>query len=304
MDHRSLIASLSPEERLRLTAKADGPGLRHLAGHWGAIFGLGAAILAGVPGWPLLLPVQGVLVAFLFTLHHEAIHRTAFATGWLNDWVARVCGVLLLLPTDWFRYFHLAHHRHTQDPERDPELAVPKPETLRAYLAHVSGLPVWWGQISTLIRNARGRCADAFVPAAGLGRVRREARAMLAGYAVLAGGSVALASPALIWVWLLPAMLGQPVLRLYLLAEHGRCAFVADMLANSRTTFTTRAVRWLAWNMPYHAEHHAYPAVPFHRLPAFHAIARAHLSETEQGYTRFHARYLGALGARERRPSA
>jgi fatty acid desaturase len=25
-------------------------------------------------------------------------------------------------------------------------------------------------------------------------------------------------------------------------------------------------MHWLAWSMPYHAEHHVYPAVPFFRL--------------------------------------
>ena len=47
--------------------------------------------------------------------------------------------------------------------------------------------------------------------------------------------------------------------------------------------------------MPYHAEHHAYPAVPFHKLPEFHEILQRHLKETENGYVRFHRRYAGQL---------
>ena len=65
------------------------------------------------------------------------------------------------------------------------------------------------------------------------------------------------------------SLLGQPFLRAYLLAEHARCPHVANMLENTRTTFTTALVRLIAWNMPFHAEHHAYPAVPFHKLPRF-----------------------------------
>ena len=75
-----------------------------------------------------------------------------------------------------------------------------------------------------------------------------------------------------LWVWVVPALLGQPFLRLYLLAEHGDCPEVANMFENTRTTFTTRAVRWLAWNMPYHVEHHVWPTVPFHRLPEVHGL--------------------------------
>ncbi len=60
------------------------------------------------------------------------------------------------------------------------------------------------------------------------------------------------------------------------------------MLENSRTTTTNAIVRWLAWNMPYHAEHHAYPMVPFHKLPDLHRLAAPHLKETEPGYASFH----------------
>jgi fatty acid desaturase len=136
---------------------------------------------------------------------------------------------------------------------------------------------------------------DPFVPRGGRGQVRAEARVMLGGYACLAAGSVMLGSPILLWVWLVPILLGQPFLRAYLLAEHARCPHVANMLENTRTTLTTRAVRFLAWNMPYHAEHHAYPTVPFHQLPALHDIARHHLRQTERGYARFHRKFMRAV---------
>lgn len=49
------------------------------------------------------------------------------------------------------------------------------------------------------------------------------------------------------------------------------------MFLNTRTTLTTRVVRFLAWNMPYHAEHHAMPSVPFHKLPVLHDMTAARL---------------------------
>ncbi|QQA43156.1 fatty acid desaturase family protein [Pelagovum pacificum] len=288
MDHRTFVASLSPEVRGALTETSDRAGLFHLAGHWAAIVALGVLIAAGVPGWWLLLPVQGVLLVFNFTLLHETVHRTPFRSEWLNIWVGRVCGVLLLLGPVWFRYFHLAHHKFTQIPGKDPELASPKPETWGEYLRHLSGIPVWIGEARTLVRNARGRCDDSWVPAGRRDDVAREARWMLALYALLAVISAAAGSTLLLWVWVIPAILGQPVLRLYLMAEHGRCAFVANMLENSRTTLTNRAVRWLAWNMPFHAEHHSWPTVPFHKLPELHALAKPHIAEIEDGYVAFH----------------
>ncbi len=295
IDHRDVIASLTNEERGRLTGKSNGPGLRQFSCHLGAIVVLGALIAARVPYWPVLMLPQGILIVFLFTLLHETVHRTAFETQWLNDAVARFCSLAIALPADWFRYFHFAHHRYTQDPENDPELAFPKPETMRQYIVHVSGLPVWLGHFKTLWTNATGRCRDSYVPPKGLPKVRTEARAMIAFYAVVLLVCLYFRSTLLLYVWIVPAVLGQPFLRLYLLAEHGRCPFVANMLENTRTTFTNWFVRKLAWNMPFHAEHHAYPGVPFHQLPAFHVLIERHLKVTEAGYVRFHEKYIGTL---------
>lgn len=295
MDHRQFIDGLPAAVRRSLTKKSDGPGLAALALHWGGILLLGTLITAHVPFWPVLIVPQGILIVFLFTSLHESIHRTAFKTPWINDWVARINGFLLLLPPAWFRYFHFAHHRHTQDPDEDPELAFAKPQTWRDYIWHISGLPVWWQQCITLARNAAGRCSDGFVPASARGTIRREARTMLALYAGLLTLSLAAGASWLLFVWVLPLICGQPFLRLYLLAEHGRCAFVANMFENSRTTFTNRIIRGLAWNMPFHAEHHAFPAVPFHRLPVLHELTSAHLQETENGYVRFHRAYTSTL---------
>ena len=135
-------------------------------------------------------------------------------------------------------------------------------------------------------------CEDDFVPVAGRAKVVLEARLVLAGYAVVLIAIVFLNFQVLLWIWLVPVVLGQPFLRLYLLAEHGRCPQVANMLHNSRTTYTNALVRRLAWNMPYHAEHHSYPGVPFHQLPNFHQIIQSHIRETEQGYIRFNAKYI------------
>jgi fatty acid desaturase len=295
MDHRRLVAGLSLADRTRLTAKSDRAGLLHLSGHLGAIAVLGTLITLRVPYWPVLMLPQGILIVFLFTLLHEAIHRTPFASPWLNDVVARFCSFALALPSDWFRAFHFAHHRFTQDPENDPELARPKPQTWRQYLRHVSGLPLWRSHFRQLWVNATGRCRDSFVTTKGQAEIRAEARLMLLGYVVLIAASVYFRTTVLLYAWVVPALLGQPFLRLYLLAEHGGCPYVGNMLLNSRTTMTTWLVRKLAWNMPYHAEHHAFPGVPFHLLPEFHKFTRPHLGVIEPGYVHFHRFYVDGL---------
>ncbi len=287
MDHRAFVASLAPELRADLTTPSDRAGLLHLAGHAGAIALVGALI---VHGWWALIPVQGVLIVFLFTLEHEATHKTPFASLRLNEWVGRVCGFLLLLPFDWFRSFHLAHHRWTNLDGQDPELAGGKPETLRAWVWHVSGLPYWIAALRLIPGLALGRVLAPYLAEAALPRMAYEARSMLVGYGLVLGSL--LVTPLLFWVWIVPVLVGQPALRLYLLAEHGDCPRVANMFANTRTTFATAAMRFLAWNMPFHTEHHVYPQVPFHKLPRLHKAMREHLEVTADGYVAFTKEYL------------
>ena len=294
MDHRAFLAALPPEERAALHVRSDRAGLAHLAVHAGAILGCGAWIALGLPLWWALIPVQGVLIAFLFTLQHECTHRTPFASRGVNEWVGRVAGFLIAQPFAWFRAFHLAHHRHTNDPARDPELqGGGKPEGWRAMALHLSGWPYWRAHALTLVRAAFGRVDGDYVGDRARPRIVREARIMLAGYALVALSLTV--TPVLFWVWLLPVALGMPALRFYVLAEHARCPAAADMFANTRTTLTSRLVRRLAWNMPFHAEHHAAPDVPFHALPRLHAAARPHLKVVEPGYRAFARRYAGWL---------
>ena len=127
-----------------------------------------------------------------------------------------------------------------------------------------------------------------------------EARRFVAAYLVVAFLCAIGAGQVILWAWLVPVIVGQPFLRGYLLAEHTLCPHVVNMLENSRTTFTNTLVRFVAWNMPYHAEHHAYPAVPFHKLPAFHKVTHKHLGTTIKGYARFHGQLLNAFRSREK----
>lgn len=294
-DHKAFLAQVPAELREAMVARSTLAGLWHLAGHLGLILGVGSLIALGGPGWWVLVPVQGILIVFLFTLEHEATHRTPFANERLNDWVGRVAGFLLLLPFEWFRYFHLAHHRWTNIEGKDPELAGEKPATRAAWVWHVSGIPYWVAEVRLLARLVWGRVEDDFVPPAARSRVVWEARGMAVGYLLVSLGLTQ--SSLLWWVWVLPVLLGQPFLRLYLLAEHGDCPRVANMFQNTRTTFTNRVVRFLAWNMPYHVEHHVWPQVPFHRLPEVHGMMKDELQVTADGYAAFTRAYL------ERRPA-
>ena len=84
-------------------------------------------------------------------------------------------------------------------------------------------------------------------------------------------------------LWLLPVLVGQPFLRAYLLAEHTGCPSGEGTAVGTRTTLTNPLMRFLAWNMPFHSEHHAHPQVPFHALPALHRRWADHPDRAQRG---------------------
>ncbi|MFO0993018.1 MAG: fatty acid desaturase [Hyphomicrobiales bacterium] len=145
-----------------------------------------------------------------------------------------------------------------------------------------------------LINNALGRSLPDFVPANARRKLVLEARLHLAAMAAVAIAGIAFGWTWILTLWVIPALLGQPFLRAYLMAEHGACPLVANMLANSRTTYTNRLVRFLAWNMPFHSAHHALPTVPFHRLPALNSNLASRLQKTANGYGEAHRQIRAA----------
>lgn len=282
-----------------LPARSDAAGWRQLVSHLLLLAATGVLVWVTrgtLWVWPAML-VHGIVLIFLFAPLHETIHRTAFAMRSVNEAVAFLLGCLIFLPREYFRAFHFAHHRFTQDPANDPELARPKPATLRQYLWVVCGLPYWIAQARLVLGQALGRAPERFYKDDRQRRaVVREARIMLAIYAGVAAASLVAGSTAALLLWVVPALLGQPFLRMYLLAEHTLCPLVPDMLENTRTTYTNGLVRFLAWNMPFHAEHHAYPSVPFHALPQVNALIGGRLKVTAPGYLAVQRQIAGSLG--------
>lgn len=269
-----------------LSAPSDAKGLRQLAGHL-ALLTLTSGLVLWTRGSLWMAPAllgQGILLVFLFAPLHETIHRTAFRSRWINDALAHLCGLLLLLPAGYFRAYHLQHHRFTQDPARDPELSGPPLTTRGAYLLHVSGLPYWRERIATTGRHALGRVSEDFITARQRPAIVREARGYLAAYGLAAAAGFAAGSDLLLLLWVIPALLGQPALRLCLLAEHSGCPPRRDMLANSRTTLTNPALAALCWHMNRHTAHHAYPGVPFHALPAADRLLAPRILVRSRGY--------------------
>ena len=210
MNHIELLRTVPKDQRKSLTSKSNLHGMIRLAIHIGTICLLGWLILRIEQFQMFLFIIQGICVIFLFAPLHETIHRTAFKSFWLNRLTAYICGFLILIPVEWFRYFHLSHHKHTQNPDKDPELLLEKPTNLRMYLFHISGLPLWWSLMKTLSQNALGISKETYIPISGSLVVRMESVFFLMGYIIIIVGILFYNWDVLLYVWLIPIILGQP----------------------------------------------------------------------------------------------
>jgi fatty acid desaturase len=270
----------------RLAGRSDLRGAVQLAAHGGCIGATGLLVWLAEPFWLLLIPamaLHGFTLVTLFAPMHECVHRTAFRSRRANVVVGWVAGVLSFYNSTFYWYFHSWHHRYTQDPARDPELIYPKARNRLEYLREVSGAMFWWRRAVDYPRLALGRTGGLpFVPEGARRDIALSMSAQVLIYAAAAASLVL--SPVALYYWFLPAVLAQPFLRALLICEHTGCSLDANGLTNTRTTLAGFPIRPLMWNMPYHAEHHLFPTIPFHQLPALHRKIRDRLVHVEPGY--------------------
>ena len=271
-----------------LSHRSDMRGAARIFGHFAFMGATGYLVWAPLGNPVLLVPamiVHGFTIVTMFAPMHECVHKTAFESRWLNETVGWIAGALCFYNFTYYRRYHTWHHRYTQDHERDPELSSPKPQTFAEYVVHLSGVPFWLQKPWELMQFALGRTSQyAYVPENARSEIAWSARAQLALYAAAFGVSAALHSRAVVVFWLFPAMLAQPLLRAILIAEHTGCSEDANGLTNTRTTMASWPVRFLMWNMPYHAEHHLYPSIPFFRLPRAHEELQQCLAHVSPSY--------------------
>jgi len=293
---------LSIQELRSLQGRSNLRGGVRLGVHVGLLAGTGWLVAAS-SGWTVLPAVLllGLVQAALFAPAHETMHQTAFASRRANAVVGWLTSCPSLLDWHFYTAFHLAHHRHTQVPGLDPELMTPSPVTVNDYVRRVLGLQYWRLRLRVIADSWRGDLSEyPFVSASAAPTIIRSVRAMTV---LMLGGSLAAAvlfgwsAPLLYWIF--PQLVGQPPLRAYLLVEHTGCTEDRNGLTNTRTTLTSAPMRLLMWDMPYHAEHHLFPSIPFHRLAEAHELIKAKLRFVQPGYARWNLGFLRSLARRQ-----
>lgn len=303
---------LEPKEVTREFIKgqtSDVQGLMQLVFHGACAYAAGCWITyarnEGAYGQFVLAELcLGFVASFYFAGFHEMIHNTAFASRWANKAFAHVVGFAIFRGANWYWYFHWHHHRFTNDPLRDPELSgttVDRADPTLAddlrtrlwgYTVFLSGYPFGFERLLGIAKHAAGTPEkESWIDTPKKARaVQLEYVAFVVGYSLLAAAALARPSTwgASLWFyWILPHMVGAGHLRYYQTAEHRACKMGEFTDTNAWVVSRTTATWWfycaLAWNMPYHQEHHAWPNVPFHRLPQLHAKVMESPNKPESG---------------------
>ncbi|MCX7366577.1 MAG: fatty acid desaturase [Alphaproteobacteria bacterium] len=276
----------------RLYERSDKAGLIQTGAHLLLLIAGGWLVMATLGTWwvvPALL-LQAVFVNTLFGAMHESVHYGSFKTRWMADLLAFLSGAAILNNAGFYRHYHMAHHRYTQDPLRDPELITSgTPRGWGQYLFRISSIPFLMIRARDIFLFPFGFRGDVtYIHESAWPEARRWGRWLLALYATLVVGSILFQTTVVLWTWFIPLLIGLPLLRLYLVCEHTLCPNSDDGFANTRTTLSNPVVRFLMWNLPYHAEHHLLPNIAFHNLPEAHKHLRPHLKFVAPTYTGVH----------------
>jgi fatty acid desaturase len=238
---------------------------------------------------------------------HECGHGTAFRTRWMNDAVYQMaCFMVLREPTVW-RWSHTRHHTDTLIVGRDPEIAAQRPPNIVGLILNLFAIRSGLAAFGKVLLHITGRLtADeaTFIPEMERNKVYLVARVWILIYA-------AVITFCFYWGTLLPAMLvGLPsfyggwLLLVFGLTQHaGLAEDVLDHRLNCRTVYMNPLFRFLYWNMNYHVEHHMFPMVPYHALPALHAELKADMPPVYPGLWAAYREIIPALLRQVREPT-
>ena len=237
-------------------------------------------VMSWASSWWVFILTQlsfGILCCSIFACQHETIHNTAFKSTSFNRFAATLLGILHIYPASLFRELHFTHHRYTHIPGRDPEISlghqiVPSVvSNFPLYLIWITGLPFLSFKIGMAINGALGMLE--FIRTRFYPFVRPQMRLVIAlesiivlsFYGILAGLAIYVYSG--LWGLFIGQMVGHCLLAFYLTIEHNGLPHEGDIFDKTRSFHQNKLLNLIMWNMPYHAAHHAYPAVPFHALP-------------------------------------
>jgi beta-carotene hydroxylase len=253
-----------------LTAGFPWPTLVTFLGVYLGVALIAALVLGGhLPYWASI-PIDAVLIYFVFTPLHEATHGNIAGRerrfAWLESFIGHASGFLLLAPFPGFRVLHLHHHANTNDPKEDPDYWVKSPTWVGTVVRSLVIQPVYILHLWRLARDPRTKRAFLLEMVYFASYIAIVLAAFRLGF----GKQLFLLwiVPAYFGIVLCPVMFDWPVHHPH--TERGRYTDSAILLFPPpfRTLMDV-----IFCGHTYHLVHHLYPRVPFFRYrAAWHAL--------------------------------
>lgn len=248
---------------------------RTIALFLGVLLSVGSVAALAINGYIsywVAIPVNAVLIYFIFTPLHEATHANIVGGNpklkWLEEAIGHISGYVLLAPFPGFRVLHLHHHNHTNDAVEDPDYWVRSDNYFMVILRCMVIQPVYVIHLYKIARDPR------------IMRIFVYEMLLLASYIPIMVGSFWIGwGPELMLLWILPGYIGVVMCPLMFdwpvhhpHTERGRYTDSAILLF-------PKPVRWLVdlffCGHAYHLMHHLYPRIPFyHYGTAYYALEK------------------------------
>ncbi len=225
------------------------------------------------PMWPVLSLAIGASFGGLSFLAHETLHG-AVVRGRVAQRIIGGIGFapFLLSSRLWIAWHNRAHHGHTNDAARDPDLyptlaQYQASRAVRAVTSFSLGGRRWIGALSLLV-GFTGQSLGI------LARARRQ-RLLSAGELRLAvaeasiavawwiGVAIVVGPLAFLFVYVIPLVIGNIIIMSFILTNHGLSPLpdVNDPLVNSLSVTVPRLLSFLTLDFGYHVEHHIFPSM-------------------------------------------
>lgn len=226
-----------------------------------------ALALAGILPLVAAVPLVALLTYAAYTVLHESVHGTISGSHpslrWLNETLGYMAAWILMIPLTAHRHEHLAHHRHTNQRDEDPDFIVADMaksalNALRVAPELLLSQPKYY----LARRWAKGPrsqdlalCCEVFA-------------ALAPRFLICAMGFWLEGAALFVLAWFLGIMLTMFLFAYLVHTPHeavGRYVDTSTILVDGPAG---KVVTWLWLYQNYHSIHHLFPRVPFYRYPA------------------------------------
>ena len=269
----------------------NGPGIRYMLIWAGMLSVTGIGVHMSQDSYWIIAAIFAygtVLTVPAYAVSHESAHQTFVKSKWLNTLISWVTSLIYLEdPTHRYRS-HMRHHNYTWINGMDTQMPFKTPLNIGRWLLEISGFGQYVYDFKYMFLNAVG-VHDAFtrsyMPEQDLPLLRRDSRLFLLFYSFLVLGTWYFqAWNFLLLYYVIPRIVGGVSMQFFTIIQHAEMEEDQHDLRRSCRSFDTNWLgRFLYCHINYHIEHHLYPKVPFHALPALQKELGDQLPEPEQG---------------------